>query len=218
MITFKSNCYYVLTLLATSLFVVGCHSYETRVANSPGRPTRYFDTTTSGPVAGVGIESQDVNSMADKMVRSMLSNRILAGQSVPPRIMVDASHFQNQGSSRINLNMITDAIRHGLIEYAQGRLRFISSESTLMVEQERTIKRQGVTDTGTLASQSQNVLGVDYILRGRITTLDSVQANTGMTSRYHQIVFEMVDSNTREIVWGGTYKFGKAGADDVIYR
>ncbi len=214
----KNHRSFLLTLLTITLFAVGCHSYETRVVNAPGRQTRYFDPSTTGPVAGVGIESQDVNSMTDKMVRSMLSNPILAGQPVPPRIIVESSYFQNQGSSRINLNMITDAIRHGLIEYAQGRLRFISSESTLMVEQERAIKNQGVTDSGTLASQSHKVLGVDYILRGRITTLDSVQTNTGMTSRYHQIVFEMIDSNTREIVWGGTYKFGKAGADDVIYR
>ena len=37
--------------------------------NAPGTPTAYQDVATSGLVRGTGIESQDIASMTDKMVR-----------------------------------------------------------------------------------------------------------------------------------------------------
>ena len=39
-----------------------------------------------------------------------------------------------------------------------------------------------------------------------------------MMQRYSQIIFEMVDLETSEIVWSGIYEFGKAAQDDIIYR
>ena len=47
--------------------VVGCTN-TTRVANEPGRRTFYNDPSTPGGVTGVGIESQDVSTMCDKMM------------------------------------------------------------------------------------------------------------------------------------------------------
>ena len=40
----------------------------------------------------------------------------------------------------------------------------------------------------------------------------------GTRARYHQISFEMVDTETSEIVWNGFYEFKKAAQEDVIYR
>lgn len=177
----------------------------------------YDDPTTSGPVAGIGIESQDLISMTDEMMRDMLTNRTLAAQAVAPRVIVDAEYFQNEGSSRINKNSITDRLRVGLNRAASGRMQFIGRHYANMVENERALKRDGVVDFGTQTPQRQ-AAGGDYRLGGRITTLDSIDPASGMTSRYHQIIFEMVDLENGAIVWSGMYEFKKSAQDDIIYR
>ena len=57
--------------------------------NASGLKPQELDTSTRGPVAGVGIESQDVVSMTDRMMRDMLSTPVLAGRATPPRIIID---------------------------------------------------------------------------------------------------------------------------------
>ncbi len=104
----------LLVTIAILLIFSGCTRYTTRVDNTAGRSTIYVDPATGGPVAGIGIESQDITSMTDKMVRDMLASPVLAGQRVPPRIIIDAQYFMNESSSRINKNLITDRLRSEL--------------------------------------------------------------------------------------------------------
>ena len=209
----------ILRLAAVSALTVGCTTveYRTQVPNTPGRPTMYDDPSTSGPVAGIGIESQDLISMTDEMMRDMLTNRTLAAQTIAPRVIVDAEYFQNEGSSRLNKNSITDRLRVGLNRAANGRMHFIGRPYANMGENERALKRDGVVDYGTRTPQRQ-AAGGDYRLGGRITTLDSIDPSSGMTSRYHQIIFEMVDLEIGAIVWSGIYEFKKSAQDDIIYR
>lgn len=209
-----------LVLVAVALCgVCGCTTYEhnTRLENAPGMPTIYNDPGTVGPVAGIGIESQDLIGMTDRMMRDMLANRALAGRQTPPRVIVDSEYFSNEGSSRLNKNSITDRLRVELNRAANGRMVFVGRHFADMYEKERTLKREGVVDAGTVG-QTAKTAGGDYRMAGRITTLDSVDANSGMTSRYHQVTFEMVDLETGIIVWSGMYEFKKTAQDDVIYR
>lgn len=194
----------------------GCYS-TARVANAPGRPTTYNDPNTVGPVAGIGIESQDLVSMTDRMMRDMLANPTLAGGQTPPRVIVDSEYFRNEGSSRLNKNSITDRLRIELNRAANGKMVFVGREYAQMYEEERTLKREGVVDSGTVG-QSAKAVGADYRLGGRITSLDSMDTASGMSSRYHQIIFEMVNLETGVIVWSGMYEMKKSAQDDVIYR
>ncbi len=187
------------------------------VENTSGTPTIYTPPDTAGPVAGVGIETQDIISMCDKMMRSMMANPILANAASPPHVIVDAVYFHNESTSRLNMNIITDRLRSGLTQHANGRMIFIARHHSDMVEKERKLKREGVVDQAT-APQTKKTLGGDYRLGGRITSLDSIAQKTGLTQRYTQIVFEMIDLETSAIVWGGEYSFQKAAADDIIYR
>lgn len=202
---------------AVMCVVVGCTSYQTRVDNAPGRPTVYDDPATPGTIQGVGIESQDLISTTDLMVRDMLANPTLAGQKDPPRVVVDAYYFRNEGSSRINKNMITDRLRISLNRAATGRMIFLARHHSDMVADERKVKRSGEVDPGTI-EHAEAPLGADYRLGGRITTHDAVDSRSGLTSRYHLIVFEMIDLETSQIVWGNQYEFKKTSQDDVIYR
>lgn len=207
-----------LAVVSAMLVVAGgCTTYQTRVHNAPGRPTVYDDPSTPGPVQGVGIESQDLISTTDLMVRDMLTNKTLAGRGTSPRVVIDAKYFTNEGSSRINKNMITDRLRVNLNRAATGRMIFLARHHSDMVADERQAKRTGEVDAGTV-EQAAAPAGADYRLGGRITTLDAVDAHTGLTSRYHLIVFEMVDLETSAIVWANQYEFKKSAQDDVTYR
>lgn len=195
----------------------GCATTTTRIDNTPGRPTVYEDIGSPGRVAGIGIESQDIVSMTDKMMRDMLATRALSGRQVPPRIIVDAEYFRNEGASRINKNLITDRLRSELNRAAAGRLIFVGRHYADMVEKEKMLKKEGVV--GSEAGEgSAKPHGADYRLGGRIATLDSLSPNTGQKSRFHQITFEVVDLGTGIIVWSNTYSFRKSAADDIIYR
>ena len=208
----------ILLVLLVVVYVAGCtQTYSTRPANQPGRKTLYDDHTTPGPIQGVGIESQDIVSMTDKMMRDMLANPALAGRGTPPRVVLDSRYFRNESRSRLNVNLITDLLRTELTRAANGRMIFLGREYATMIENERALEKEGVVTDGTQGPTRQT-LGWDYRMGGRISSLDSVDARTRLTSRYHQITFEMIERGTGVIVWNGTYQFKKTAQDDIRYR
>lgn len=188
-----------------------------KVDNAPGMATIDIDPATRGPVAGVGIEGQDIVAMTDQMARDMLANPILASSTPAPQIIIDSEYFENESSQRLNKNAITDRLRVGLNRAANGRMVFVGRHYSDMVAAERDLKRQGVTDIGT-TGLTQAQAGADYRLGGRISTLDSRNPSNGMMQRYTQIIFEMVDLERGIIVWSGQYEFARAAQDDIIYR
>ncbi len=187
------------------------------VNNSAGRTSIYTDPQAIAPVAGVGIESQDVVAATDQMLRDMLGNPSLAGQQKAPRVIVDSEYFVNESTSRINVNSITDRLRINLNRAANGRMVFVGRQNVAMIEKERELKRQGVVDGGTIRS-TKATAGADYRLAGRITSMDAVSTQSGTNSRYTQITFEMLDLELGTIVWSGLYEFKKSAQDDVLYR
>ncbi len=200
-----------------ALLMTGCATYRTHVDDTAGRPTVYEDTSSPGALAGVGVESQDIVSMTDKMMRDMLATPALVGRSVPPRVIIDDSNFHNESASIINKKLITERLMVSLNRAAAGRLVFIERQAAEMVETERTLKRQGIVSEGTLGS-TRATAGADYSLTGRIMSQSSVSGSTGLTSRYHEISFKMVDLETGVVVWSGMYEFKKTAQDDVVYR
>lgn len=201
--------------MVAALTVTACGT--TRVNNTAGRATVYEDVRSSGRVQGIGLESQDLVSMTDRMMRDMLANPMLANRSTPARVIVDSEFFRNESSSRINKNSITDRLRVELNRAANGRMVFVGRHYSDMVESERALKRSGVTDSGTIR-QTQATAGADFRLGGRITSLDAMDTQSGEASRYHQVIFEMVDLEYGTIVWSGMYEMRKSAQDDIIYR
>jgi penicillin-binding protein activator len=202
--------------LGLAALLAGCGS--TTLNNSAGRPVIYQDVaSTSATVAGVGVESQDVVSMTDRMVRDILSNPQISGRPTPARIIIDSEYFSNDSSSRINKNAITDRLRVELNRAAQGRLIFVARHYGNMVAKERDAKRNGDVDGGTIRKTAARA-GGDFRLGGRITSMDAAQKSTGMVSRYHQITFELIDLEYETIAWSGLYEFKKEAQDDILYR
>ena len=209
--------YRTLCLLALAS-LAGCATVNQGLDNSPGRPSVYTDAgTTSNRVAGVGVESQDVISMTDKMVRDILGTPQIAGRQQAPRIIVDDEYFSNESSSRLNKRAITDRLRVELNRSAGGRIIFLGRQYANMVAKERELKREGALDAGTIRSTKAQA-GADFRLVGRITSMDANSVRSGVMSRYHQITFELIDMELGNISWSGLYEFKKEAQDDVIYR
>jgi PBP1b-binding outer membrane lipoprotein LpoB len=198
--------------------LTGCANVNPGLDNTAGRKTVYTDaSTTSTTLAGVGVESQDVISMTDKMMRDILATPQIAGRTTPPRIILDSSYFTNDSASRINKNIVTDRLRVELNRAAAGRIVFLSEHYGNMVDKQRALKRDGATDGGTIRSTKAKA-GADFVLGGRISSLDAASAKSGTVSRFHQITFELVDVELGNIAWSGMYEFRKEAQDDVVYR
>ncbi len=210
---------YAIVALVLQLLLGGCNTYTSLVdEETEARPSVYTDPSAPGPVAGVGMESQDIVSMADMMARDILATPVIAGRHKAPRVVIDSSYFTNESSSRIERNIITDRLRVLLNRSAAGRIRFVGRQKVVeMVEKERALKRLGITDGGS-AGLAKAPMGADFRLAGNITSLDAVQRESGMASRFHQITFEMYDLESGELVWSNMYEFKKSAKDDVIYR
>ena len=129
--------------LAGLVFALGACSTVTPVVNAPGSPTTYQDPGTRGPVSGVGIESQDIVGMTDRMMRDLLASPTLVGRLTPPRVIIDAEYFANESASRLNKNSITDRLRVSLNRASQGRMVFVGRQFSDMVARERDTKRGG---------------------------------------------------------------------------
>ena len=200
-------------LLLSSFLLLACATTD----NTRATPTIEQNPNNRGIVSGVGIESQDIVAMTDKMMRDMLSVPALAGRSTPPRVIIDSEYFINESSQRLNKNTITNRLRVELNRAAQGRMTFVGRQYSDMVAKERDLKRTGTVDVATTGLAKAQA-GGDFRLAGSITSLDARQSGSGLVQRYNQITFEMVDLESGVIVWGNLYEFSRAAGDDVIYR
>ncbi|MBN2563888.1 MAG: penicillin-binding protein activator LpoB [Phycisphaerae bacterium] len=201
----------MLAFVGMALLFTGCATPV--VDNTPGRPSSYVDHTTPAGKQGVGIGSQDIVSMTDRMMRDMLANPRLANASPPPKVILDAAFFKNEGHQPINKNLIVDRLRIELLRASQGRMVFLARHAADMTEHEQSLRQEGVVTGQTARPTSAN-----YRLAGSIKALSTVDPSSGQRTRYHQITFEMIDLTSQEIVWGGMYEYQKAATEDLIYR
>ena len=189
----------ILILAIFSLALQSC-TIGTKVNNSPSaRHSRYVDHSTA-QVRGIsGVESQDIISMTDKMVRDMLQNPILNNSRNVAVVIVDDKYFTNESTQRINKKLIVDRLRTNLFRAANGRIRFIARHASKMFEHEQKLRQNKVIAGGKAKKQA----GATYRMTGNFKNLNSGVDN------YVQVLFEMVDLNTGELVWTNMYEFKK---------
>lgn len=207
----KRNLYCV-GMLALGL-VGGCAN----APQAPSRPVTYQDVSSTGVVAGVGLESQDIVGVSDAMARDLLADPAVMKMARAPRIIMDGEYFKNESTQRINKNLIVDRLRINLQRASRGKLTFVSRESAAMVANERELKRDGVTDRGT-TGLTRAQAGGDYRLVGRIGSLDARSTSTGAVERYTQLSFELIDLESGVSLWANQYELKKGGIDDAVYR
>jgi hypothetical protein len=203
---------------ATALAVLATAPAEAREKNRRGTQAVELDPQGKGVISGIGIDSRDIDRMADQAVREIMSRADLVATAEPPRVVVDSEAFYNDSIQRIDRNMITDALRASLNRAAAGKIRFISREAMALVMRERELKRTGVADVGT-RGMTAGVAGLDFQMIGRMTSLDLRDSASGLMQRRTQVVFELVDMETGELPWTSQpYIIMRAAGDDVVYR
>lgn len=207
------KCSKLLTVSAVML-LSACNLLE---LNNEGKPVEYVDPKEVGNVGGVGIESNDIIAMTNKMYKSMRNIPAISESGKVPRVIVDAEYIVNESTSRVNKNLLGDRLRIQLNKAADGDMVFVARHLSNMVEKERELKRDRAVDAGTIRTTRAQA-GADYRLGGRIMSQDALQKETQEVSRYHLVTFELIDLELGTVVWSDLYEFKKEAQDNIIYR
>src|ERR1044072_3091496 len=104
--------------------LVGCASNG--VKNPSGVPVTQMSGDERGFVAGTGVESQDLVSVADKMARSILNIPEISRAQTPPRVVV--LPVVNETRFPIAKDIFVDKVRIEVNKNSQGRVRFLARD------------------------------------------------------------------------------------------
>lgn len=194
-------------------FLAGCQQPVGGVQNPNGVPVTEMRPDERGFVAGTGVESQDLVSVTDKMVRGILGIPEVANARTTPRVVLEP--VVNETRFPINKDIFLTRIRSNLNEHAAGRVRFLDREMMKTLERERELKMNGQVT----ASSDPNVVefrGADYFLTGKLQGM-TTRTSAGV-SDYVLYSFRLTDARTSEIVWESSAEIKKQGLEDAAYR
>lgn len=204
--------------VAVCVAMAGCASVDSG-RNASAAPHATYQDSTSGSqvVSGVGIESQDILSATDTMVRDIMATPEVVGRQTAPKIIMDPAYFVNDSSSRVNTKLLVNRLSASLNRAAKGKLRFLGRTEGNLASKERDLKADGDVDAGTI-QKVKVPRGADFILRGTITSQDAILKGPQTVRRYTNINFRLQEVDSDEVVWENNYDFTKEAQDDVIYR
>jgi hypothetical protein len=197
--------------LGLLLVASGC---ETVVTSRPGTLYQPLGGRQTGRVAPddesmdagtLKTTSTDIVRMTDKMVRSMLSTRVLANRDAPPTIICDSKYFKNLSNDQnVDTMMLATRVRTNLNRVAKGRMVFVARHggATRVLDDESVVRGQNPHFT----------VPADYRLIAQIHNHSIAGRSNYMLSNW-----EMVDTTTGVIVWSDAYEFKKAGSDPIGY-
>ncbi len=193
---------------AAMIVFVGCSNI-----NPDGVDVTELRPDERGFVAGLGIESQDLVAIAEKMARSLVGIPEIANAQGQPKIVLEP--VLNETRFPINKSLFLDRIRVTLSKNAQGKLVFLSRERIDALEKERELKLSGKV-TGGENIKANEFQGADFILTGKLSGISS--RGTKGQSEYILYNFQLLDPRTSKIVWEDFAEIKKQGKDDAAYR
>lgn len=185
-----------------------CSSCATVTA--PSSHTTIILPDEDDQLGGTGIESTDVRTVARKMAESILEIPEIAQAVGTPRIAL--LPVKNSTRFIINKDIFTQKIRIELNKNANGKVRFLARERIEDVIKEREAKREGLFT----ASKEADLLGLDFYLTGELTGLS--KAARGHRSDYILMSFQLIDTETSDIVWEDAYEVKRVGVTGVAYQ
>lgn len=197
--------------MTLAALLTGCASSGVR--NPSGVPVTEMRADERGFVAGTGIESQDLVTVADKMARSILTLPQIASAPAAPYIVLDP--VMNETRFPINKEIFLTRMQTQLTAKSGGKVIFLARERMQALQKEREAKRTGQV-TSTADPMLQEFKGADYFLTGKLQSLTTKTA--AGTSDYVLYTFQMIDARTSAIVWAGDHEIKKQGLEDAVYR
>ena len=182
--------------------------------NSPNGPSvTELRPDERGFVAGLGIESQDLVTISDKMARGILGAEPIANAQGKPVIVLEP--INNDTRFPIDKDIFLTRIRVSLSGNANGKIQFVAREHIDKLEAERDRKLAGLV-TGGEKLQGNEFRGAEFILTGTSKAISS-RGNAG-ASDYVLYTFQLIDPDNSDIIWEGFHEIKKQGRDDVTYR
>src|ERR1041384_3471414 len=140
------------SITAAASLIAGCGSYAMRNSSAgSGTETRPDER---GFVAGRGVESQDIISVAEKMAREILSTPEIANAKGVPRIVL--LPVKNDTRLPVNKNVFLEKIIAVLNDRSAGKVRFLARDVVTQPEKERDPKVSG------------QLKGADFMLSGKL--------------------------------------------------
>ncbi len=200
-----------ISLAAIVLLQGGCASEGVR--NPSGVPVTEMTPDERGFVAGLGMESQDLVTVTDRMAREILGIPEIAQATRIPRVILQP--VRNETRFPINKEIFLARIRGRLNTQARNKVRFLARDSMPTLERELELKR-----TGQVAAQGESdevqFRTADFVLTGTLQGL-STRTSQGM-SDYILYSFQLIDARTSDIVYEGQAEMKKQGLEDAVYR
>lgn len=174
------------------------------------------DATTK--VRTSGIETPDILACANELSADLLATNGIGNASPYCRIVL--RQVTNLSDSRVDAEIISDQIRHHLIQSCGGRVRFVQrtrggdmAEFDSAVLAEREMKDQGMVDSG----ERKALAGADFFLTGTLRSHTVV--TQGGRDETTFIFYILEDAETGEIVWENSYgPIRKVAAKGRAYR
>jgi len=208
----KTNCFLGLGLAGLAVLAGGCAS-SGGVKNPSGVQVTEMRPDERGFVAGTGVESQDLVTVADKMARGILGLEQISTAKTPPYIALEP--VLNETRFPINKDIFLTRIQTQLTSKSGGKVYFLARERLNALIKEREAKRAGQF-TSTSDPNVQELKGADYLLTGKLQGLTS-KTRDG-TSDYVLYTFQLIDPRTSVIIWSGDHEIKKQGLEDAAYR
>ena len=182
--------------------------------NSPNGPSvTEMRASERGFVAGLGIESQDLVTIAEKMARSLLGTEQIANAKGKPVVVLKS--ITNKTRFPVNMDIFLTRIRVAFSENASKKIQFVAREHIEKLEAERDLKLAGQV-TGGEKIKGNQFKGADFILTGTFKGISS-RGNAG-ASDYILYTFQLINPDNSDILWEGFHEIKKQGKDDVTYR
>ena len=199
-----------IALIATALLgTLACTNI-----NSPNGPSvTELRPGERGFVAGLGVESQDLVTISEKMARGILGAEPIANAKGKPVVVLEP--INNGTRFPIDQDIFLTRIRVALSGNAQGKIQFVAREHIEKLEAERDRKLAGQV-TGGEKIKGNQFKGADFILTGSFKAISS-RGNAG-ASDYILYTFQLINPDNSDIVWEGFHEIKKQGKDDITYR
>ena len=179
-------------------------------ASSPVSHSNVIPTDNDDNLGGTGIESTDIITVARKMALSILEVPEIMNTQGTPRIVL--LPVKNNTRFIINKDIFTQKIRIELNKNATGKVRFLARDRMDDIIEEREAKRKNLVT----ASKEGDIYGADYYLTGELTGL-SKAVNTGR-SDYILMSFQLIDTETSDIIWEDAYEIKRVGETGAAYQ
>ena len=199
-----------IALIATALLsALACTNI-----NSPNGPSvTELRPGERGFVAGLGIESQDLVTISEKMARGILGAEPIANAKGKPVVVLES--IDNDTRFPIDNDIFLTRIRVALTGNANGKIQFVAREHIEKLEAERDRKLAGQV-TGGEKIKGNQFKGADFILTGTFKAISS--RGTAGASDYILYTFQLINPDNSDILWEGFHEIKKQGKDDVTYR